>query len=279
MINGRKIGLCLGSGGARGLAHVGVLQVLEENGIIPDIISGCSAGAIFGAVYAAGTNLYLLEKYLGTVEARTIVDMGIPIHGGFLSGDKIEELVLTLTHDLSFGETKIPFVCIATDLVTGEMKVFEEGKLHRAVRASMAVPGVFTPAVIDGHYYVDGGVLEELPVDVLRTRGADVVITSDLGIKKNFFDPEHPSPIDILRRSSDIMQAKLTQRQADKGDVIIRPDASFMGLLKINGYEESVEAGRQKATEALPRIRQLLGLEALESEQEKGLPEGGQKVG
>ena len=163
MINGRKIGLCLGSGGARGLAHVGVLQVLEENGIIPDIISGCSAGAIFGAVYAAGTNLYLLEKYLGTVEARTIVDMGIPIHGGFLSGDKIEELVLTLTHDLSFGETKIPFVCIATDLVTGEMKVFEEGKLHRAVRASMAVPGVFTPAVIDGHYYVDGGVLEELP--------------------------------------------------------------------------------------------------------------------
>ena len=279
MINGRKIGLCLGSGGARGLAHVGVLQVLEENGIIPDIISGCSAGAIFGAVYAAGTNLYLLEKYLGTVEARTIVDMGIPIHGGFLSGDKIEELVLTLTHDLSFGETKIPFVCIATDLVTGEMKVFEEGKLHRAVRASMAVPGVFTPAVIDGHYYVDGGVLEELPVDVLRTRGADVVITSDLGIKKNFFDPEHPSPIDILRRSSDIMQAKLTQRQADKGDVIIRPDASFMGLLKINGYEESVEAGRQKATKALPRIRQLLGLEALESEQEKGLPEGGQKVG
>lgn len=279
MINGRKIGLCLGSGGARGLAHVGVLQVLEENGIIPDIISGCSAGAIFGAVYAAGTNLYLLEKYLGTVEAKTIVDMGIPIHGGFLSGDKIEELVLTLTHDLSFGETKIPFVCIATDLVTGEMKVFEEGKLHRAVRASMAVPGVFTPAVIDGHYYVDGGVLEELPVDVLRTRGADVVITSDLGIKKNFFDPEHPSPIDILRRSSDIMQAKLTQRQTDKGDVIIRPDASFMGLLKINGYEESVEAGRQKATEALPRIRQLLGLEALESEQEKGLPEGGQKVG
>ena len=278
MINGKKIGLCLGSGGARGLAHVGVLQVLEENGIIPDIISGCSAGAIFGAVYAAGTNLYLLEKYLGTVEARTIVDMGIPIHGGFLSGDKIEELVLTLTHDLSFDETKIPFVCIATDLVTGEMKVFEEGKLHRAVRASMAVPGVFTPAVIDGHYYVDGGVLEELPVDVLRTRGADVVITSDLGIKKNFFDPEHPSPIDILRRSSDIMQAKLTQRQTDKGDVIIRPDASFMGLLKINGYEESVEAGRQKATEALPRIRQLLDLEAFESEQEKGLPEGGQKV-
>ena len=261
MINGKKVGLCLGSGGARGLAHLGVLQVLEENGIVPDIISGCSAGAIFGSVYAAGTNLYLLEKYLGTVEARNIIDLGIPIHGGFLSGDKIEEVVMTLTHNLSFGETKIPFVCIATDLLSGEMKVFEEGKLHRAVRASMAVPGVFTPAEIDGCFYVDGGVLEELPVDVLRQRGADVVITSDLGIKRNFFDPEHPSPIDILRRSSDIMQAHMTRRQADKGDVVIRPDASFMGLLKISGYEESVAAGRQTATEALPRIRELLGMD------------------
>lgn len=264
MIHGKKIGLCLGSGGARGLAHVGVLQVLEENGIVPDLISGCSAGAIFGAIYAAGTNLKMLERYLGTVDAKTIIDLGIPIQGGFLSGDKIEEVVMTLTHNLSFGETRIPFVCVATDLITGKMKVFEEGKLHRAVRASMAVPGVFTPACIDGHYYVDGGVIEELPVDVLRQRGSDVVITSDLGIKRNFFDPEHPSPVDILRRSTDIMQAHMTIRQADKGDVVIRPDASFMGLLKINGYEESVSAGRQKATEALPRIRALLGMDEIE---------------
>ena len=276
MINGKKVGLCLGSGGARGLAHVGVLQVLEENGIVPDVISGCSAGAIFGAIYAAGTNLYLLEKYLGTVDAKTIIDLGIPIQGGFLSGDKIEEVVMTLTHDLSFGETRIPFLCIATDLVSGEMKVFQEGKLHKAVRASMAVPGVFTPVLIDGHYYVDGGVVEELPVDVLRAQGADVVITSDLGIKRNFFDPEHPSPVDILRRSTDIMQAKLTRQQADKGDVVIRPDASFMGLLKINGYEESVSAGRLKAMEALPRIRELLGMDLPASAQEKDLPAGGQ---
>ena len=273
MINGKKIGLCLGSGGARGFAHIGVLQVLEENGIVPDVISGCSAGAIFGSVYAAGTNLYLLEKYLGTVEARTILDLGIPIHGGFLSGDRIEEVVLTLTHDLSFGETKIPFVCIATDLMSGEMKVFEEGKLHRAVRASMAVPGVFTPAFIDDRYYVDGGVIEELPVDVLRQRGADFVITSDLGIKRNFFDPEHPSPIDVLRRSYDIMQARMTLHQEDKGDVVIRPDASFMGLLKINGYEESVAAGRLKAAEALPRIRELLGMPLSPSEQKESLPD------
>ena len=272
MINGRKIGLCLGSGGARGLAHVGVLQVLEENGIMPDIISGCSAGAIFGSIYAAGTNLYLLEKYLGTVEARSIIDLGIPLNGGFVNGDRIEEVVLTLTHDLSFGETKIPFVCIATDLMSGEMKVFEEGKLHRAVRASMAVPGVFTPAFIDDHYYVDGGVIEELPVDVLRARGADFVITSDLGIKRNFFDPEHPSPLDILRRSTDIMQARMTLRQQDKGDVVIRPDASFMGLLKINGYEESVAAGRLKAAEALPRIREMLGMDAHALEQKESLP-------
>ena len=137
---------------------------------------------------------------------------------------------------------------------------------------------MFTPALIDGHYYVDGGVIEELPVDVLRARGVDVVITSDLGIKRNFFDPEHPSPVDILRRSTDIMQARLTRQQADKGDVVIRPDASFMGLLKINGYEESVSAGRQKALEALPRIRELLGLDLSHLEQQKGLPQGGQEL-
>ena len=146
------------------------------------------------------------------------------------------------------------------------------------VRASMAVPGVFTPALIDEHYYVDGGVIEELPVDVLREHGADVVITSDLGIKRNFFDPEHPSPVDILRRSTDIMQKQMTRRQADKGDVVIRPDASFMGLLKINGYEESVEAGRQKAMEALPSIRELLGMDTPCLKERKSLPEGGQAL-
>ena len=108
--------------------------------------------------------------------------------------------------------------------------------------------------------------------------GEDVVITSDLGIKRNFFDPEHPSPVDILRRSTDIMQARLTRQQVDKGDVVIRPDASFMGLLKINGYEESVSAGRQKALEALPRIRELLVLDMPELIQQEGLPAGGQEL-
>ena len=258
MINGKKIGLCLGSGGARGLAHIGVIQVLEENGIRPDIISGCSAGAVFGSIYASGTNLYLLEKYMGTVEIKDIIDPGILTQGGLLSGEKIEEIVKILTHDYSFNETRIPFVCTATDLMTGEKTVFEEGKLHRAVRASMAVPGIFAPAIINGHFYADGGIVEELPVDVLRTRGADIVITVDLGIKKNYFDPEHPTAIGILRRSSEIMQKQITMHQADKGDVVIRPDASFMGLLNTNGYEESVAVGRQKAVEALPTIFRLV---------------------
>ena len=264
LINGKRIGLCLGSGGARGFAHIGVMQVLEENHIVPDMICGCSVGAAFGAVYAAGTNLYLLGKYLGTLDYRTTVDMSMPTHGGILNGDKIEELTKILTHNLTAEETKIPFYCVATDLLTGQLQVFEKGSLHRMVRASIAVPGVFIPAEIDGHYYVDGGVLSELPVSVLREKGADIVITSDLGIKRNQFDPQHFSPIDVLRRASDIMQGAMTQRQADKGDVVIRPDASFVrGLLSTASYEESLEAGRQTATEALPRIKELLGIEDL----------------
>ena len=269
MINGKKVGLCLGSGGARGLAHVGVLQVLEENGIVPDIISGCSAGAIFGAIYAAGTNLYLLEKYLGTVDAKTIVDLGIPIQGGFLSGAKIEEVVLTLTHDLSFGETRIPFVCIATDLVSGEMKVFEEGKLHQAVRASMAVPGVFTPALIDGHYYVDGGVIEELPVDVLRARGVDVVITSDLGIKRNFFDPEHPSPVDILRRSSSLASKRT------RGTWSSAPTPPSWGCSKSTAMRRASLPGGRKPSKPCPASGNCWGWIYL-PKHKKDLPLGGQ---
>lgn len=261
MVNGKKIGLSLGSGGARGLAHIGVLQVLEENGMKPDMVSGCSAGAVFGGIYAAGTNLYLLERFAGTLAAKDLVDPSIPTRGGFISGEKVEELVRILTHDLCFEQAKLPFWCTATDMGTGAQKVFSTGKMHLAIRASLAVPGVFSPVRIDGNWYADGGVLEELPVAVLRDNGADVVITSDLSIKKNNFNPEHPSALSTLQRSFSIMQQHMTDAQTDKGDLIIRPDASFMGLLLPTNASQSVDAGRKTAQEALPALRRLLGMD------------------
>lgn len=109
MINGKCIGLTLGSGGARGLAHIGVLQVLEENGIRPDMVAGCSAGAIFGAIYAAGTDLYLLGRFAETLVAKDLVDPTLPQKGGLLNGEKVRELVRILTHNLTHAGTRIPF--------------------------------------------------------------------------------------------------------------------------------------------------------------------------
>lgn len=262
MINGKRIGLTLGSGGARGLAHIGVLQVLEENGIRPDMVAGCSAGAIFGAIYAAGTDLYLLGRFAETLVAKDLVDPTLPQKGGLLNGEKVRELVRILTHNLTHTGTRIPFYCTAVDLQSGEQKVFDRGLLCDNVRASMAVPGVFTPARVEGRWYGDGGILEELPVKCLRERGADIVLTSDLGIKKNEFDGDHLSAVDVLNRSFSIMQEHMTAAQTDKGDVVMRPDASFMGLLLTSNAAHSVEEGRKAAMEALPRIRTLLQMEA-----------------
>lgn len=260
MVNGKKIGLALGSGGARGLAHVGILQVLEENGLRPDMIAGCSAGAVFGSIYAAGTDLYLLERFMGTLAAKDLLDVTMPQKGGLLNGDKVKELVRIFTHNLSFGETKIPFYCTGTDLMEGTLKVFDHGPLCDAVRASLAVPGVFTPVELEGHWYADGGVLEELPVSCLRERGADIILTADLGIKKNNFETEHPTAVSVLKRAFAIMQAQMTERQADKGDIVIRPDASLMGLLLPTNGTQAVQAGRKVMEEALPELKERLGI-------------------
>lgn len=259
MINGKRIGFALGSGGARGIAHIGVLQVLEEQGILPDMISGCSAGAIVGAIYAAGTNLYLLERLVDTMPTLRLVDVSYPGKGGFINGDKIKEIVQTLTHNKTFAQTRIPFFCTATDLCSGEQKLFSQGNIADAVRASISVPGVFTPVELDGCWYADGGILEELPVSCLRQQGADIILCSDLSIKQNRFEGEKSNALDVLRRSFSIMQAKMTADQKDKGDVLIRPDASFMKLISTDNTELSVQAGRKAAQEALPEIRQLLG--------------------
>ena len=151
----KKVGLALASGGGRGMAHIGVLQVLEEHGIPIDMVSGSSAGALVAAIYAAGTDLYMLEKYLCTLLPKDIIDPTIVTRGGVISGNKVSEIVRTLTHDFTVEQTKIPCYIGATDLETAEFHIFDHCKLYEAARASMAIPGVFTPVKIDGHWYVD----------------------------------------------------------------------------------------------------------------------------
>lgn len=256
----KKVGLALASGGGRGMAHIGVLQVLEEHGIPIDMVSGASAGALVAAIYAAGTDLYMLEKYLCTLMPKDIIDPTVVTRGGVFSGNKVAEIIRTLTHDLTVEQTKIPCFIGAADLETAEFHIFEHCKLYEAGRASMAIPGVFTPVKIDGHWYVDGGMLQELPVEVLREHGADIVIGVDLSIKKKFVIPEDKAPgaHSALLRTFSIMQKEISRLRNDAVDVRIKPDVSFMGMVSTAGAKEAIRIGRECAERALPEIEALL---------------------
>ncbi|MDD3401261.1 MAG: patatin-like phospholipase family protein [Eubacteriales bacterium] len=255
----KKIGLALGSGGARGFSHIGVLETLEKYNIPIDMIAGCSIGAIAGAIYSVGTDLHLLSRYVSTLDKKAIMDLTMPTQGGILQGNKIEEIIRVLTHDKTFAQTKIPFFCTATDMESGTLTVFSEGKLHRAVRASMCVPGVFVPVEMNGHYYCDGGILESVPATVLRQQGMDVVIGVDLSQKRNRISEGKLGAYSTLLRMFDIMQHEIDTLRPPDVDVLVKPSAAFMSLLSSEGTEECVDEGRRATEAVIPQILDAIG--------------------
>lgn len=177
----KKIGLALGSGGARGWAHIGAIRALEEAGIKIDYIAGTSIGAFVGGIYAVD-QLDELEEFVKEIDWKTIIsllDVEFP-NQGLLDGDKIYDLIYTHVLDCNLEETNIPFHCVATDLLTQKATVLKTGSMVDAVRASISIPGVFTPFNREQRYLVDGGVVNPVPVDVAQAMGSDIVIAINL---------------------------------------------------------------------------------------------------
>lgn len=176
-----KIGLALGSGSARGWAHIGVIQALAEEGVEPDIVTGCSIGALVGAAYAKG-ELDILENWVRQLKWKEIVDlMDISfLGGGFLKGDKLIEFFKQRTSDIKIEELEIPFGAVTTDLDSGREIWLQDGSLLDAVRASIALPGLFTPVEREGRWHVDGGLVNPVPVSLCRAMGAEIVIAVNL---------------------------------------------------------------------------------------------------
>jgi NTE family protein len=173
-----KIGYALGGGGARGLAHIGVLKVLEEHGIFPDVVTGTSVGAIVGALYSGGYKPGEIEKLVLGLDWKKLiqlVDMTPPLRG-LLQGKRFVLLLKSILGDLTFAQLKYAFACVATDINNGELVVLRDGSLIDAVRASISIPGVFTPVAIKGRYLVDGSLINAVPVSVCRDLGAKYVI-------------------------------------------------------------------------------------------------------
>lgn len=250
-----KIGLALGAGGLRGLAHIGVLRVLERENIPIDYIAGCSIGSLIGALYCAGLDAETIYKLAKHLKRRHWIDFVIP-KMGIISGDRVLAMLRLLTKQKKFEDLSIPLSVIATDLGNGREVVFNEGDVATAVRASVSVPGVFVPYQLGEILYVDGAVLNPTPIDVARKMGSDYVIAVDLAHKgetgtiTNLFD--------VIIQAINIMERQMFNQRQEECDVLLRPKVAHLSPSSFDSIDECVALGEQAAEESLPEIKRIL---------------------
>jgi len=250
-----KVALVLGGGAVRGFAHIGVIKVLEAQGIVPDIVVGTSAGSVVGALYAAGYTGFELQKIAFKLEEDSVGDWIIPDRG-FIKGEALQIYINKAVRGQPIEKLKKPFAAVATDLQTGEMMVFQRGNTGQAVRASSSVPGVFQPVNINGHDYVDGGLTSPVPVRVARSLGADVVIAVDISARPSAAKVEGVT--DIMLQTFGIMGQSLRNYELPEADVLIRPNTVGFGSADFAKKHEAILEGEKAAQAALPLIRQKL---------------------
>ncbi len=262
-----KIGLALGSGGAKGLAHIGVIKALVGNNIPIDFIAGSSIGALVGAYYAIYEDVDKLEKIALNANWRTSLSLFDPsLSGGFVKGTKVEGLIKNWFNGYSFDDLKIPLTTVATDLISGQEVDTSSGDLVKAVRASISVPLIFKPIKHNGYLLVDGGLSNPLPDDIARKMGADIVISVNLDNKffDNKLDEDNLSISKTGARALNIIRYNFAQRSSRNGDMIIEPEVKEVGLVGwnkfFNGQEskEIIKMGEIATTEVLPQIENLI---------------------
>ena len=287
MLRKRKLGVALGGGGARGFAHLGVLIALEENDIPVDFVSGTSMGASMGAARAIGTDLPKLSRVLACLNLNEILDIsdntmrevqraigrGVVelVRGSSWREQgspperlaRMYELFSLLTARKSFSDTHIPFAAVAADLESGEEVVLTQGKLHHAVTASAAVPGVFYPVAHGGRYLIDGGIINKVPANVTADMGAQAVLAVDTGAP---LDRQVKTSFDALFQSQRITSQRLSTYQLEESRkrlngrlLVLRPNVGWMTMFAFQHVEKAVQAGRKEALDHMADIESLLG--------------------
>lgn len=265
MKSDKKIGLALGGGAARGWAHIGVIRALEAEGIKADMICGTSMGALVGAAYASGE----FDRFENWVSHLSMIDvlgfLDITLNGGLLKGDKLMEFFIKNFSDRPISELSMPFAAVATNLQTGAEEWLRSGSLAQAVRASIALPGLLTPTVLDGKTLVDGGLVNPVPVSLARAMGADIVIAVDLNadmIGRHIPEasPNIPSMFDVIASGINIMQVRITRSRmaGEPPDAIIMPKLAKLGLMDFHRGEEAMAEGKRAVRAVLPNIQSLL---------------------
>lgn len=246
-----KIGLALGSGSARGLAHIGVIETLSKYNIPIHAVSGSSAGAIIGAMYCCGVDFKYVKALCRNLQQKDYIDVTVP-RIGFIKGDRIQEMFKILTKNCEFKDLKIPLTVVATDLKNKKQMIIGEGKVHEAIRASISIPGVFIPYVKDDMVLVDGAVLDRVPAKILKDMGMDLIIGVDVGF--NLTTSNCKSIFHVLFESIDLMETELFRLKKQESDIMIRVDLNNMDPYRFDLVDTCVERGIQAAENAIPEI-------------------------
>jgi NTE family protein len=290
-----KIGLALGAGGARGWAHIGAIQALNAQGIRPDIVCGTSMGSLVGAAYAAG-ELERLEEWALSLGWRDVFGlMDFTWRGGLIRGKKLFEYMRGRFGLQDIASLPMPYGAVATELATGREVWLREGHVLDAVRASIAIPGVFAPVLRDGELLVDGALVNPVPVSMCRALGADLVIAVDLGWAKLGYyrerarenelpqeagrpawwgrflparplessrdDPDMPSALGVFFSSFDIMQVRVGRSRlaGEPADALITPILPDFAMMDFHRAREAIDEGRAAAERARPVLEHLIG--------------------
>ncbi|WP_119391074.1 patatin-like phospholipase family protein [Taklimakanibacter lacteus] len=273
----QAIGLALGAGAARGWAHIGAIERLEENGIHACAIAGSSIGALAGGLHAAGRLQALKEFALGLTRRRVLSLLDISWRGsGLIAGERLGGLLDDVVGGVTFADTKIPFICIATELGTGHELWLRSGALAPAIRASYALPGVFRPVRVNGHWLIDGGVVNPVPVAACRALGARLVIAVNLGpetaagiaiqnppdIATSDKGRTAPSLTSVLVAAFNITQDRLARSRlaGDPPDISLSPRSNGLGLFEFDKAEKAIAAGRDAVDRAMPEIERAISV-------------------
>src|SRR5574337_785951 len=247
-----RVGLALGGGAARGFAHVGVIQVLEEAGVRPDLVAGTSAGSLIGAIYASGRNGAELGTLAATMDESAITDWSFPGRG-LLRGEALARFVREQTGGRTIERMKLSLGIVATDLDSGAAILFQRGDTGEAVRASSAVPAVFQPVRIGNREYVDGGLVSPVPVRFARQMGAQLVVAVDIATPPD--SQGAGGPFEILLQTFAIMGRSISMLELRDADVVIRPALRGMSSADFTARRRALAAGREAALRVLPDLR------------------------
>ncbi|GLV14626.1 esterase [Alicyclobacillus hesperidum] len=250
-----RVGLALGSGGAKGFAHIGVIAALTDSGVPIHAVTGSSMGALVGGVYAMGVGPNMLRALATGLRRRHWIDFTVP-KMGLIQGDKVHEVVALMTRQGTFADTQIPLAIVATDLVARKLVVFRTGLIADAIRASISIPGVFVPVVREGAVYVDGGVIERVPVQAAWDLGVDVVIGVDVSYTPVGTVPT--SMLDVIVQSLGLMQDEVYAHRTQLATVNIVPDVAHIGTSQFGRASEAIDIGYRATMEQMDAIWQAI---------------------